>query len=152
MDKTKDEKYIITDFKTGRFKGYAPSDLKKLTDKLQWAIYALAVSSGLEVNVESFEYFFPSLRGAGLVRRVGSPAREEVLTLLEDLSLRYNHGAFVQAAKPGNGICTYCEFQDVCGDLNQRKQELTNKFLSPEDNLSPVFTSWTYRSSMKGAK
>ena len=148
LDMTDSGTYVITDYKTGNFKGYAAKDLRQLTDHLQWAFYSLMVENSTHSPVELFEYFFPSKKGAGLKRQVAAPAKEQVIEVLEDLSSRFNRGTFVQAA--GDSACVYCDFRNVCGDLTQRKNELTSKFLDPSDTLTPIFHNWNYRTKMKG--
>ncbi len=148
LDVTEKGEYVITDYKTGSFKGYASKELQLLTVNLQWAFYSLMVSKNVNTPVEHFEYFFPSQRGAGLTRSVAAPTENEVVQILEDLSERYNKGTFIQAA--GEKICEYCEYQDICGDLTLRKREMQSKFFSPNDTLTPIFSGWKFRSNMKG--
>lgn len=148
LDLTSSGNYVITDYKTGSFKGFTSKELRQLTEHLQWAFYAFMVESSTGIPVEKFEYFFPSKRGAGLKREVAAPSREEVLGIIEDLSGRYGSGYFIQAA--GQDVCKYCEFKTICGDLTQRKDEITSKFLSPGDSLTPAFSNWKLREKIKG--
>ena len=143
LDRLPNGDYVITDYKTGRFSEYAPKDLKKLAQHLQWAIYSLMVANHQHVRVERFEYFFPSVRGAGLVRGIAAPTEAEVLQLLETLSKRYGSGAFIQSAD--KQTCQYCDYLSICGDVESRKGELAQKFIQLDHRIEEVYGEWPYR-------
>lgn len=148
LDKTSSGNYVITDYKTGSFNGFTSKELRQLTEHLQWAFYAFMVENSTGIAVEKFEYFFPSKRGAGLKREVAAPSREEVIGIIEDLSVRFASGYFIQAA--GQNACKYCDFKTICGDLTERKAQISSKFLSPRDSLTPAFSTWKPREKIKG--
>lgn len=143
LDRLENGEYVITDYKTGKFDGYAPKELKKLSEHLQWAIYSLMVAHQLKVQVQRFEYFFPSTAGLGLVRGLAPPAPSDVIGLLETLTKRYLSGAFIQAAS--SDACRYCDFRPICGDLDQRKEELTHKFERMDNRIEQAYGEWPYR-------
>ena len=72
------------------------------------------------------------------------PAREVVEGVLGTLMARIEKGAFIQAAEK-EGACTWCDFKDVCGERAGRREELSRKFQSPDDDLSTPFETWPYR-------
>jgi len=148
LDVLPDGSFVVTDYKTGKIDGYSPKELKSLGQKLQWALYSLAVERLMDAPVQSFEYFFPSARGGGVVRSVGPLSEIELRPVLERLVETYNGGLFIQAAN--ESACSYCDFKRVCGDLKERKEEVKQKFTSPSDQLTPVFSNWEFRSKMGG--
>jgi CRISPR/Cas system-associated exonuclease Cas4 (RecB family) len=145
-----DGSFVVTDYKTGKIDGYSPKELKSLSQKLQWALYSLAVQKIMDAPVQSFEYFFPSARGGGVVRSVGPLSEMELRPVIERLVETYNSGYFIQAAN--DSACSYCDFKRVCGDLKERKEEVKQKFTSPSDQLTRVFSNWEFRSKMGGVE
>jgi hypothetical protein len=150
LDVLPDGSFVVTDYKTGKIDGYSPKELKSLSQKLQWALYSLAVQKIMDAPVQSFEYFFPSARGGGVVRSVGPLSEMELRPVIERLVETYNSGYFIQAAN--DSACSYCDFKRVCGDLKERKEEVKQKFTSPSDQLTRVFSNWEFRSKMGGVE
>ena len=145
VDETAEGEWVIVDYKSGSWKEYVPARLKKLDSKLQWALYSLAAARLSGRTVQKAEYVFTSNRGAGWVSAAAPPPEEDILALLDDLLLRFREGAFIQAAD-SSGICKWCDFKAVCGDLDERKAQLKAKFEEGEEGIDDLFREWPSRS------
>jgi len=142
IDETTSGSWVIVDYKTGSWKAFAPARLKTLEAKLQWAIYSLAAVRLTGRVVEKSEYVFTSSRGAGWVSAVEPPPEETLLALLDLLLRRYRAGAFIQVAQKG-GACAWCDFEPVCGDLDERKEQLRDKFEHGDARMVELFKDWS---------
>lgn len=115
--------YAIWDYKTGSTRGYEPNDPFNKGRHLQPYLYATIVAHRLEQldpgqsAVKSFGFFFPGRRGAG--RRI-SWSREQLepgSVLLSQLCEAIRKGAFL--ATNNSDDCKYCEYQAICGDVDE---------------------------------
>jgi hypothetical protein len=59
--------------------------------------------------------------------------------------MRFQSGAFVQAAQK-NGVCTWCDFKAVCGDLDERNSQLRAKFEHGSAEIAALYDSWPKKS------
>ena len=144
IDESVDGTWIIIDYKTGSWKDFVPAKLKSLDAKLQWALYSMAAERLSGRVVEQAEYVFTSHRGSGWVSAAAPPPEEVILDLLNLLLARFRAGVFVQAADK-NGVCTWCDFKAVCGDLDERKSQLKAKFECGSDEVATLFETWAHK-------
>ncbi len=145
IDETVAGTWVIVDYKTGSWKDFVPAKLKSLDSKLQWALYSMAAARLSGKTVEKAEYVFTSRRGSGWVSAAAPPPEDVILGLLDVLLMRFQSGAFVQAAQK-NGVCTWCDFKAVCGDLDERNSQLRAKFEHGSAEIAALYDSWPKKS------
>jgi len=146
IDELENGHLSITDYKTGSSKQYDSADLLNKGGSLQWALYAFAAEQVMGAPVDVSGYLFPNKRELGLrIESDPNLARSEIATLLRQAGLRVQAGHFFQAANP-TGACRFCDYQRVCGDTAQRKQQIETKISAtqPGDILYESLSSWAY--------
>ena len=121
-----------------------PAKLKSFDSKLQWALYSMAAARLSGKTVEQAEYVFTSRRGSGWVSAAAPPPETVILDVLNMLLARFQTGVFVQAAEK-NGVCTWCDFKAVCGDLDERRSELRTKFEHGDEEVAALYHAWPQR-------
>ncbi|NNE69747.1 MAG: hypothetical protein HKN29_05215 [Rhodothermales bacterium] len=117
---------VITDYKTGNSKDYDEADLLDKGRRLQWVLYAYAYEQISGETVEASGYLFVSGDTAGRTAYGRPPSRAEIGAMLNAQFGLARRGAFGASVNPG-GACKWCEFKRVCGDLGQRRGEMTRK-------------------------
>ena len=117
VDRLGEHAYRILDYKTG-----SPADYEELVEfghgqKIQHALYAVALermlapAGGRAPRVTQSGYLFPSRRGEGLERIITNFDRDKLRRLLNDLLILLEKGYFI--AGPG-ARCKYCDYAHVC--------------------------------------
>jgi RecB family exonuclease len=117
VDRLGEDTYRILDYKTG-----SPADYEELVEfgrgqKIQHALYAVALErmltpeSGRAPRVTRSGYLFPSRRGEGLERIIKDFDRKRLRSLLNDLIGLLEKGYFIAGPDAG---CKYCDYAHVC--------------------------------------
>ncbi|MEH7332123.1 PD-(D/E)XK nuclease family protein [Neobacillus drentensis] len=117
VDKSRDGKYHIIDYKTGSTYGYAKNGAFKGGRQLQHLIYALAVEQHLNLGegaVEESTYYFPTVKGMAerFSRKQDITLRTKGLDILEKLIDVIKHGYFEMTDDEND--CKFCEYKLVC--------------------------------------
>jgi ATP-dependent helicase/nuclease subunit B len=117
VDKSKDGKYHIIDYKTGSTYGYAKNGAFKGGRQLQHLIYALAIEQHLNLGegaVEESAYYFPTVKGMAerFSRKQDTALRTKGLDILEKLIDVIKHGYFEMSDDEND--CKFCEYKLVC--------------------------------------
>jgi RecB family exonuclease len=127
VDVTDDGRYVLWDYKTGSRSPYEGDDapLHK-GERLQWALYAYALESLLDAEVDASGYVFTSTGELGArIAHVPSEYRDEVAQLLQRLSAMSRAGCFPM--NPDATPWIFGDYERICPDPRARKKELDAK-------------------------
>jgi len=136
VDVTDDGHYVLWDYKTGSRSPYVGDDapLHK-GERLQWALYAYALESLLDAEVDASGYVFTSTGELGArIAHVPSEYRDEVAALLQRLSAMSRAGCFPMNPEAAPWI--FGDYERICPDLRARKKALDAKTY-PDDRPRP---------------
>ncbi len=136
------ERYAIWDYKSGSSFGFDQENPLNQGRKLQPYLYVgmlrhrvAAIGGGTDA-VESFGYFFPSVKTDGLRMQwtwAELQSGDDVLKSICDLIAG---GVFVATTDPKD--CTYCDYLSVCGDAKFVAAQSLKKSVQPcNDSLEP---------------
>ena len=125
------ERYAIWDYKSGSDWGFDPAKPFQGGRKLQPFLYLgmlrhrIPAAGGKPESVSSFGYFFPSAKTEG--RRIQWTAGElrSGDTVLRNICDLIKRGVFIATNDPDD--CGYCDYQSVCGDVQQVTQQAKAK-------------------------
>ncbi len=112
----------VTDHKTGRNYTERGQTIVHGGRILQPVIYGLALEAlWPDQTVYSGRLFFCTTAGGFATHEIPlmSEARRHGIEVLEIIDRSIEHGLL--AARPDKNVCTYCDFQDVCGRDEERR-------------------------------
>lgn len=139
VDRHRETGHLVTwDYKTGRASSYDEEDPLQDGKTLQWALYAYALESLLDEEVEESGYFFANIKEVGTrVSAAPERYRSEVEELLRRLGALTETGSFpVTPDLPDVNAWKWGGYDRLVGDLRERKKVLKDKAY-PEDRPKP---------------
>ncbi len=102
----KNGKYILVDYKTGKFKRY---DMKYYLFELY--LYVILVESEMHITIDWIGMFFTSEPEKSFIKRVNGKKRTEVFKKFEELKNKIENGEF---ERKESRYCNFCEFVFIC--------------------------------------
>ncbi len=129
-----DDRYRVSDYKTGGTYGFEEIQFINKGLHLQHALYAIAAEKILQNITTSAEvseagYIFPTAKGEGRRFTRDQERRDELFEALRCMFTLLSSGTFCVTAEDR---CTFCDYKVVCRDSTAR-QQLKDK-LKNEDN------------------
>ncbi len=129
-----DDRYRVSDYKTGGTYGFEETQYLNKGLQLQHALYAIAAEKILKNITASAEvseagYVFPTAKGEGRRFTRDQERRGELFEALRCMFTLLSSGTFCVTAEDR---CTFCDYKAVCRDSTAREQ-LKEK-LKNEDN------------------
>lgn len=111
--------FLLCDYKTGSAYGFAQNDPFRQGRRVQNVLYPEMVRAALaqqhpSQKIESFGYFFPGIKGAGLRLNWRMAELQPGLEILARMCRLIEQGAF--AATDNADDCKYCDYQACCGN------------------------------------
>lgn len=149
VDEIAPHQYKVYDYKTGSDWGYDTRSYFKSGQRLQHALYAIAVEQWLQreridetARVTESTYVFPTPRAKQDEVTYRQDRREDVRTLVQTLISIPKQGLFV--ATEDAGTCKFCDFAPICGGTTAQQSKEKREALADATLLEPVLEVTSY--------
>ncbi len=143
--------FALWDYKTGRPYSHVDKDPFRQGRLLQHILYLLMTNRWIKIHyspqaeVLRFGFFFPSIRGEGERLCWNQEMLQDGQTILAALTSLIDSGSF--PATDDKQDCLYCDYQTICGDLQQTVLRSQKKLLNPKNTTLEPFAKLREKSS-----
>lgn len=149
VDEIAAHQYKVYDYKTGSDWGFDARSYFRSGQRLQHALYAIAVEQWLQreridetARVTESTYVFPTPRAKQDEVTYSQDRREDVRKLVQTLISIPKQGLFV--ATEDAGTCRFCDFAPICGGDTAQQSKEKREALADSTLLEPVLEVTRY--------